>query len=253
MIRRSLLFNSSRTFPAIALKSWTYDHWVVINLNRILIGESCFPNVSDALFVSSKRLENVAKHVEASSSISISFFGHGRQLILNWCLEHVEQWTPSRILSYGKTSLCFGFDGDLVFRLCLERLKWFFVSAWHESNVTFTVRSFILHECLSRFPFNWSFVVTFDFLGVLPDALRTRCARCTKVQKTKALDVITRLYYQHPSIYTALAERYDPTGEYTRNFENWFDEQNAVKPRPLLPQDINPEGNHLSLCLCPKY
>lgn len=28
----------------------------------------------------------------------------------------------------------------------------------------------------------------------------------------------------------ALAARYDPTGEYTRNFENWFDEQNAVKP-----------------------
>ena len=83
---------------------------------------------------------------------------------------------------------------------------------------------------------------------MLPDALKTRCARCTKTQKEKALDVITRLYYQHPSIYTALAERYDPTGEYTRNFENWFDEQNAVKPRPPLPQDISPEGNHLVLC-----
>lgn len=67
-------------------------------------------------------------------------------------------------------------------------------------------------------------------LGVLPDALRTRCRQCTAVQKQKALDVITRLYYQHPAIYTALAERYDPTGEYTKNFEDWFDEQNAVKP-----------------------
>jgi Insect pheromone-binding family, A10/OS-D len=64
--------------------------------------------------------------------------------------------------------------------------------------------------------------------GVLPEALRTRCARCTKVQKEKALDVITRLYYEYPSVYTALAVRYDPTGEFTKNFEYWFDEQNAV-------------------------
>lgn len=78
--------------------------------------------------------------------------------------------------------------------------------------------------------------------GVLPDALRTNCAQCTKVQKQKALDVITRLYYEHPQIYTALGERYDPAGAYTRNFENWFDEQNAVKPRPSIPQDQREEG-----------
>lgn len=77
------------------------------------------------------------------------------------------------------------------------------------------------------------------FPGVLPEALRTRCGRCTKLQKEKSLDVITRLYYQHSQMYTALAERYDPTGEYTRNFERWFDEQNAVKPRPPIPQSQN--------------
>lgn len=49
--------------------------------------------------------------------------------------------------------------------------------------------------------------------------------------------MITRLYYEFPTVYTALAVRYDPTGEYTRNFESWFDEQNAVKPRPLTPQE----------------
>lgn len=38
-------------------------------------------------------------------------------------------------------------------------------------------------------------------------------------------------------MYMALAERFDATGEYTRNFESWFDEQNAVKPRPPIPQD----------------
>lgn len=66
-------------------------------------------------------------------------------------------------------------------------------------------------------------------LGILPHALRTKCARCTKIQKVKALDVITRLYYEHPSVYIALAERYDPKGDYTKNFENWFDEQNGNK------------------------
>lgn len=36
----------------------------------------------------------------------------------------------------------------------------------------------------------------------------------------------------------SLAERYDQTGEYTKNFESWFDEQNAVKPRPPIPQAL---------------
>lgn len=45
--------------------------------------------------------------------------------------------------------------------------------------------------------------------------------------------MITRLYYQHPKLYTALAAKYDPTGEYTRNFEKWFDEQNDLKHRSI--------------------
>lgn len=83
---------------------------------------------------------------------------------------------------------------------------------------------------------------------MLPDALKTRCRSCTRLQKSKALDVITRLYYNHPSIYTALAERYDPTGEYTRNFENWFDEQNGLKQRPpLLQGQERDEGKHINI------
>lgn len=85
------------------------------------------------------------------------------------------------------------------------------------------------HLWSSSIHFNSALVLTLS--DVLPDALKTRCASCTDIQKAKALDAITRLYYQHPDKYLALAERYDPTGEYTRNFENWFDEQNAVKPR----------------------
>ncbi|KAG5683690.1 hypothetical protein PVAND_012956 [Polypedilum vanderplanki] len=77
-----------------------------------------------------------------------------------------------------------------------------------------------------------------DLKRVLPHALRTKCARCTKIQKDKALDVITRLYYHHPSTYLALAERYDPTGEYTKNFENWFDEHHNDKINELPQKRI---------------
>lgn len=91
---------------------------------------------------------------------------------------------------------------------------------------------------VSNFVTQFLIQIWLPLAGVLPEALRTRCDSCTKVQKSKALNVITRLYYQHPSIYNYLAERYDPTGEYTRNFENWFDEQNAVKPRPPIPQEV---------------
>jgi hypothetical protein len=84
-------------------------------------------------------------------------------------------------------------------------------------------------------PFLAKNIHNFLSLGVLPHALRTRCARCTKIQKQKALDVITRLYYEHPSVYISLAEKYDPNGDYTKNFEEWFDEQNGVKPRPPIP------------------
>lgn len=87
------------------------------------------------------------------------------------------------------------------------------------------------------------FCVLFVCVEVLPDALKTRCGRCTTLQKEKALDVITRLYYQHPSLYTALAERYDPTGEYTKNFETWFDQQNALKGSPQSSQNTRNEGN----------
>lgn len=101
-------------------------------------------------------------------------------------------------------------------------------SACREARVTFNddvYKQHYLHGLLVKIS-----GLLFLFSDVLPDALRTRCSSCTAIQKAKALDAITRLYYQHPDKYLALAERYDPTGEYTRNFEHWFDEENAVKP-----------------------
>jgi hypothetical protein len=64
-------------------------------------------------------------------------------------------------------------------------------------------------------------------VGILPEALKTNCEKCTRAQKSKALKVITKLYYEHPKIYISLAEKYDATGKYTKRFEDWFDEQEA--------------------------
>lgn len=82
-------------------------------------------------------------------------------------------------------------------------------------------------------------------VGVLPQALRSKCSRCTKIQKAKALDVITRLYYHHPSMYLSLAERYDPTGEYTRNFEQWYENEYRDKPNSQLQINEVPQKSRI--------
>uniref|UniRef100_A0A182S7Z0 Chemosensory protein 5 n=1 Tax=Anopheles maculatus TaxID=74869 RepID=A0A182S7Z0_9DIPT len=58
--------------------------------------------------------------------------------------------------------------------------------------------------------------------GILPEALRTKCARCSPIQKENALKIITRLYYDYPDQYRALRERWDPSGEYHRRFEEYL-------------------------------
>uniref|UniRef100_A0A182P4W9 Chemosensory protein 5 n=1 Tax=Anopheles epiroticus TaxID=199890 RepID=A0A182P4W9_9DIPT len=58
--------------------------------------------------------------------------------------------------------------------------------------------------------------------SILPEALRTKCARCSPIQKENALKIITRLYYDYPDQYRALRERWDPSGEYHRRFEEYL-------------------------------
>lgn len=56
----------------------------------------------------------------------------------------------------------------------------------------------------------------------MPEALRTKCARCTNTQKEHALKVITKLYYDYPRHYNMLRQKWDPTGEYHRRFEEYL-------------------------------
>ncbi|KAL5288372.1 hypothetical protein ACFFRR_008916 [Megaselia abdita] len=65
---------------------------------------------------------------------------------------------------------------------------------------------------------------------ILPEALRTKCGRCYPSQKETALKVITVLYEKYPDHYKALREKWDPTGEYNRRFEEYLRDQqfNAI-------------------------
>lgn len=57
--------------------------------------------------------------------------------------------------------------------------------------------------------------------------------------------MISRLYYQHPSIYLSLAERYDPTGEYTRNFEEWYEQTHLDKPNSQFQANEVPQKSRI--------
>lgn len=61
-----------------------------------------------------------------------------------------------------------------------------------------------------------------DDLGILPEALRTKCARCSPQQLEGGLRVITKLYYDYPTQYARLRSKWDPNGEYHRRFEEYL-------------------------------
>ncbi|KAG7301653.1 hypothetical protein JYU34_014627 [Plutella xylostella] len=57
---------------------------------------------------------------------------------------------------------------------------------------------------------------------ILPEALRTKCIRCTDRQKRTAVKVIKRLKYEYPSEWAKLSCRWDPSGDFTRFFEEFL-------------------------------
>lgn len=66
------------------------------------------------------------------------------------------------------------------------------------------------------------YLVFFYLLGILPEALRTRCARCSQYQREGALKVITKLYYDYPQHYNSLRAKWDPTGVYHSRFVEYL-------------------------------
>nr|WIW78342.1 chemosensory protein 9 [Heliconius charithonia] len=54
---------------------------------------------------------------------------------------------------------------------------------------------------------------------LLPEALRTKCIRCTERQKKTAVKIIKRLKNEYPEEWAKLSSKWDPTGDFTRYFE----------------------------------
>lgn len=57
---------------------------------------------------------------------------------------------------------------------------------------------------------------------LLPEALRTKCIRCSDRQKRTAVKIIKRLKYEYPEEWAKLSSRWDPTGDFTRYFEEYL-------------------------------
>ncbi|XP_026331573.1 uncharacterized protein LOC113238940, partial [Hyposmocoma kahamanoa] len=64
--------------------------------------------------------------------------------------------------------------------------------------------------------------------GILPEALRTKCIRCTDRQKKTAVKVIKRLKSDYPEEWAQLSSRWDPTGDFTRYFEEYLTKDNNL-------------------------
>lgn len=64
-----------------------------------------------------------------------------------------------------------------------------------------------------------------DLKRILPEALRTKCGRCSNKQKENAIKVIRKLYESYPSHYNALREKWDKSGEYHRRFVEYLNEE----------------------------
>ncbi|CAH2235359.1 jg5928 [Pararge aegeria aegeria] len=88
---------------------------------------------------------------------------------------------------------------------------------------------------------------------LLPEALRTKCIRCTERQKKTAVKIIKRLKYEYPEEWAKLASRWDPTGDFTRYFEVFLanEQFNTISgygnevpviqlptPRPITPATV---------------
>lgn len=90
---------------------------------------------------------------------------------------------------------------------------------------------------------------------ILPEALRTKCMRCTDRQKRTAVKVIRRLKYDYPDEWAKLASRWDPTGDFTRFFEEFLAKEDfntiatgsdpadsaSIPPRQYPPQRSTPQ------------
>lgn len=60
---------------------------------------------------------------------------------------------------------------------------------------------------------------------ILPEALKTQCAKCNETQKQGALKVVQRLQKDYPEEWKLLLDKWDPKREYFTKFEEFMKQQ----------------------------
>ncbi|XP_012258531.1 ejaculatory bulb-specific protein 3-like [Athalia rosae] len=57
---------------------------------------------------------------------------------------------------------------------------------------------------------------------VIPEALSTRCAKCSDKQKDKMKDILEKICAEQPESFKEFLDRFDPTGEHRVAYEDKF-------------------------------
>jgi len=65
----------------------------------------------------------------------------------------------------------------------------------------------------------------FYFTEILPDALKTQCAKCSATQKNAALKVVDRLQKDYDKEWKQLLDKWDPKREQFQKFQQFLTEE----------------------------
>jgi len=69
--------------------------------------------------------------------------------------------------------------------------------------------------------YNYHYIISYliKFKGVIPDALKTACTKCTDVQISKLLKIMKFLIKNRSDDFDRLMAKYDTSGEYKKKLE----------------------------------
>lgn len=56
------------------------------------------------------------------------------------------------------------------------------------------------------------------FLGIIPDAIQTECAKCSEQQRRQAGKVLAHLLTYKPEYWKMLVQKFDPNNVYLRKY-----------------------------------
>lgn len=71
-------------------------------------------------------------------------------------------------------------------------------------------------------------LIVIIFLGIVPDAIQTECAKCNERQRKQAGKVLAHLLQYKPEYWKMLVEKFDPNNVYLRKYMADDDENDQL-------------------------